>query len=124
MSEKLMTLRELCEYLGAHEERIISLVEEKAIPAYKIGGELLRFRKEQIETMRSEIDSRLRETEGPAALSGKKTPVKPAERPGISRNIAVGNTFSESLRDFLYFNDFYILSAVISVVLLVIIFRG
>lgn len=123
MSEKLMTLRELCEYLGAHEERIISLVEEKSIPAYKIGGELLRFRKEQIEAMRSEIDSRLKETDRPAHPYGKSS-VKSSERPGISGDFTAGNTLSDSLQDFLYFNDFYILSAVISVVLLIIIFRG
>jgi excisionase family DNA binding protein len=121
MSEKLMTLRELCEYLKAPEERVISLVEEKSLPAYKIGGELLRFRKEQIDAMRSEIDARIKEADDKVPGAGISDPVK---RPRISGKAGAGNTFSESLQDFLYFNDFYILSAALIIVLLIIIFRG
>ena len=121
MPEKLMTLRELCEYLKAPEERIISLVEEKSIPAYKIGGELLRFRKEQIDAMRSEIDSRVKDAG--VALPRVEAP-KAAKRPGISGKSLASNTLSESFQDFLYFNDFYIFSAALIGVLLIIIFRG
>lgn len=120
MPEKLMTLRELCEYLKAPEERIISLVEEKAIPAYKIGGELLRFRKEQIDAMRSEIDSRIIEPGQKPGIQVSKAVKRPV-RPGKS---LAGNTFSEAFQDFLYFNDFYIFSAALIGVLLIIIFRG
>ena len=117
MPEKLMTLRELSEYLGVPEDILTRLVEDRVIPAYKIGGELLRFRKEQIDAMRREIDSRVGSDPGPRERPGReKVEVSPV--PGS------GNSFLESIQDFLYFNDFYIFSAVIVGILLAIIFRG
>ena len=122
MSEKLMTLRELSEYLRVPEDRLARLVEIRVIPAYKIGGELLRFRKEQIDAMRREIDSRLEDVE----KRKSSTPVSP--NPGM-KTIAKpspgkGNTFLEAVQDFLYFNDFYILAAAIAGILLAVIFMG
>lgn len=117
MPEKLMTLRELSEYLKAPEEKLISLVEDKSIPAYKIGGELLRFRKEQIDAMRSEIDSRINEaknTKRSALVQKTQDPKDPGQ----------GVAFIDSVRDFFYFNDFYIMSAAIAGILLAIIFMG
>lgn len=117
MSEKLMTLRELAEYLGAPEDKLIALVEEKSIPAYRIGGELLRFRKEQIDAMRKEIDSRVHDAKTPkrSSLVRKVQVNKDPGQPG---------TFIDSVRDFFYFNDFYIMSAAIAGILLAIIFMG
>jgi excisionase family DNA binding protein len=117
MPEKLMTLRELSEYLGISEDRLTGLVAEKVIPAYKIGGELLRFRKEQIDAMRKEIDAR---SNDPA-----KRKISRSEK--ISpRKIKSGtdNSVMDSVRDFFYFNDFYIIAAVIAGVLLAVIFMG
>ena len=121
MTSKLMTLQELAEYLQISEEKIRELVDLRILVAYKIGGELLRFRKEQIDAIRSEIESRT----GKADRIGEAS-VKTKTRESLT--VAVGspekNTFNERIADFFYFNDFYILSGVVVVVLLAFIFHG
>ncbi|MFH1837767.1 MAG: helix-turn-helix domain-containing protein [Candidatus Omnitrophota bacterium] len=120
MSEKLLTLRELAEYLKLSEERTVDLVDKKIITAYKLGGELLRFRKEQIDAIRSEIDSKVKEMgemtvgEIQRARRGKLK---------ISSESAGGESFQEAVADFLYFNDFYIFSGILLVLLTIIIFK-
>ncbi|HPN73095.1 MAG TPA: helix-turn-helix domain-containing protein [Candidatus Omnitrophota bacterium] len=119
MPEKLMTLRELSEYLRVPEDRLTRLVEDRVIPAYRIGGELLRFRKEQIDAMRREIDARVDDSPR-QKIPAAQSPGKKSGRPVIER----GNNFFESVSDFFYFNDFYILSAAIAGILLAVIFMG
>ncbi len=120
MPEKLMTLRELSEYLRVPEDRLTRLVEDRVIPAYRIGGELLRFRKEQIDAMRREIDARVDDSPRQKIPAAAQSPGKKSGRPVIER----GNNFFESVSDFFYFNDFYILSAAIAGILLAVIFMG
>lgn len=121
MSEKLLTLKELSEYLQISEERIIDLVQRKIITAYKLGGELLRFRKEQIDAIRSEIDSRINEMGEMTAgdiQRVKRTRLK------MPSDFAGGETFEEALADFFYFNDFYMVSGILLIILTIIIFTG
>jgi len=121
MPEKLMTVPELAEYLGLSEERIRGLVENRVISAYRIGGELLRFRREQIDAIRSEIDAfQGGAGKEPAAPSGEKV----REKLKTHGKSAGGNNFSDAVADFFYFNDFYIFSAIVVTALLVFIFRG
>ena len=47
--EKLLTIREVSLYLGISEKDVIELSENGTIPAYKIGGVYLRFKREQIQ---------------------------------------------------------------------------
>ena len=120
MPEKLLTLQELSEYLQISEEKIISLVDKRVISGYRIGGELLRFRKEQIDAIRSEIDSRTSEAD--------KITISEARKKVKERHAGAGNTagyadLRERVADFLYFNDFYILSGALIAILLVVIFR-
>ena len=56
MPEKLLTIGEVAEYLKISEEEVKRLVDIGEIPAYRIGGSFLRFRKEQIDGIRPEID--------------------------------------------------------------------
>jgi len=122
MSKKLLTLRELSDYLGLSEEVIISLVEERVTSAYKIGGELLRFRKEQIDATRSAIESRLKEEGGV-----EEQPVEQksnTERLKEIRDNMKGDSFIERLLDFFYFYDFYIVAGVVLLLLVKIIFSG
>ena len=121
MPEKLLTLQELSEYLQVSEEKIISLVDKRVISAYRIGGELLRFRREQIEAIRAEIDARVSETDRITISEARK---KVKERHGSAGKTAGYTDFRERISDFLYFNDFYILSGALIVILLVVIFRG
>lgn len=99
--EKLLTIRDVSLLLGISEKEVIDLAESQSIPAYRIGGVYLRFKRQQIEDFKKKI--------------------KPL---GQKNKIPGKDSFTSSVSDFFYFNDFYILSALIVLILLVIIFRG
>jgi len=77
----------------------MDLAEQGRIPAYKIAGVYLRFRREQVELYKQSLD-----------------PAKVSARNDIY-------TFRDKVADFFYYNDFYILSALIVVIMLLFIFR-
>jgi excisionase family DNA binding protein len=95
--EKLLTIREAASILGVSEKEVIDLAEEGRIPAYKIGGVYLRFKRQQLQDYRQKF----------LTHPNLKTEEK--------------YTISEKISDFFYFNDFYILAALIIVLILVII---
>lgn len=99
--EKLLTVREVASLLGISEKEVIDLAESGAIPAYKVGGVYLRFKKEQVKDLR-----RL------SSVTAAKVVAK--QRP----------SFKDRVSDFFYFNDFYILTAILIILLLLIIFQG
>ncbi len=101
MEEKLLNIGEVAVYLNMSEEAVRELVQKGDLPAYKIGGALLRFKKEQIEGFRRGV---------------KPVRIKPMEAAGVKY------TFWEALEDFLYYNDFYILSFIILVLILLAVF--
>ena len=103
MSEKLLNVREVSQYLGISTEDLRRLVDDGKIPAYRLGGAILRFRKDQIERIKAQGVPELAQSQEEPAAEGKYA--------GIER-----------LKDFLYFNDFYIISAIIIVALLIFIF--
>lgn len=99
--EKLLTIREAASILDVSEKEIMELAERGDIPAYKIAGVYLRFKKEQI-------------------LDYKKS-LKPLwDKAEEQKKYSIQDRIS----DFFYFNDFYILSALIIMSLLVLIFQG
>lgn len=93
--EKLLTIRDTAALLGISEKDVMNLAESGAIPAYKVGGVYLRFKYDQVEQFKQK---RGKEAQQYSAI--------------------------ERIRDFLYFNDFYILSGLIIIFILTIIFRG
>lgn len=93
--EKLLTIRDTAMLLGVSEKEVMNLAESGQLPAYKVGGVYLRFKYDQVEQFK--------------LTKGKEAQVF---------------SLMERIRDFLYFNDFYILSALIIVFILSIIFRG
>lgn len=98
MREKLLTTREASKLLGISEQKVIELSEKKGIEHFKLAGEFLRFRKEDILRV----------------------------KPGVQKKYDVSdkkNRFWENLREFVYFNDFYILGILIISVLLFIIIK-
>lgn len=99
MEEKLLTAREASLILGISEKEVLDLTERGVIPAYKVGGVYLRFKAEQIEEF-------------------KKQNLSALERPQEKISLR------ERIRDFLYFNDFYIFSAIIISLLLFIILKS
>jgi excisionase family DNA binding protein len=99
--ERLITVREVASLLNITEKEVIELAEMADIPAYKIGGVYLRFKRSQIEEF-------------------KKT-----FQPWIHKNSSrKKDSVQDKINDFLYFNDFYILAGIIIILLLVIIFQG
>lgn len=96
MAEKFINIRETAEILGLTEKQVIDLSGEGKIPAYKIGGEFLRFRLDQIQTLKDRFR--------PEGFESKQN-------------------FKEQLLDFFYFNDFYILTLIIILVVLFFIFK-
>ena len=97
-----MTIREVAHFLGLSEKDVVECAERGEIPAYKVGGVYLRFQKDQVEHYKHK--TKMADVDTAAGL--------PAQ---------AGVTSVERLRDFFYFYDFYILSAILIVVLLVII---
>ncbi|MBL7072923.1 MAG: helix-turn-helix domain-containing protein [Candidatus Omnitrophica bacterium] len=122
MSKKLLTLSELADYLNLDADKIIGFVDSGVIPAYKIAGELLRFQKDQIDAIRTEIDTKVR-NESPSSVEPPKIKTSRTKLKGLSGK-QEEDTFFDRLSDFFYFNDFYIFSGVFILLLLVVIFRG
>jgi excisionase family DNA binding protein len=103
--EKLLTIREVALVLGIGEKEVIELAEKGIIPAYKVAGVYLRFKKEQVEGLKDKLKDKL------VAF-------------GYNLENKNNYTFWERVNDFFYFNDFYILSFLILLLMLVFILRG
>lgn len=131
MPEKLLTIKEVADCLGLPEEEVKRLVDIGEIPAYKIGGTFLRFRKEQIDAIKTEIsdfekEDAIRteaviEPEDAAAMPYTDLEREIKEREPITRQYDY--TPFEKVKDFFYFYDFYIISFAIIAVLLFMIFK-
>ena len=98
-AEKMLTVRDVSLILDISEREVMDLAEGGALPAYKIGGVYLRFKKEQV-------------------LDFQKT-----NKASLSKSDAPKYSLKDRLWDFLYFNDFYILAILTVILLLVIIFK-
>ncbi|MCK4917666.1 MAG: helix-turn-helix domain-containing protein [Candidatus Omnitrophica bacterium] len=98
MEEKLIATREVSRILGISEKEVIEMAETKLIPHFKVAGEFLRFKREDILKVKPEIKKRYN-------LPEKKIP------------------YIEGLREFIYFNDFYIFSIAIIVILIWVIIK-
>ena len=96
--EKLWTTAEAAQFLGIHEVDVEQLVREGKLTGYKLGGQFLRFRPDQVEALKGTIRFR---------PSAKKLHAQ-------SRN-----PWFLQVKDFLYFYDFYIVSAALLAVLVV-----
>lgn len=96
--ENLITLREVAHILGLPEQDILVLVDKGILPHLRLDDGFLRFKKEDI-------------------LKAKKV---------ISANFSDQDKkqrFKERIEDFFYFNNFYIVSAIIIFILLLITFN-
>ena len=131
MPEKLMSIKEVADYLKISEEEVKRLVDIGEIPAYRIGDTFLRFRKEQIDAIKSDV-SEIEEKEpdhAKPALDDKGRPAhtytqmeKDIKRKEPSTR-QYDYTLVERVKDFFYFNDFYILSVLLIVFLMYLIFK-
>ncbi len=98
--EKLLTVRDVSSILGVSEKEVMDLAEKGALPAYKVGGVYLRFKREQIEEFKKNF--------------------KPAS---CEDNPLFQYSLRDKISDFFYFNDFYIFVILIIILLLLIILR-
>lgn len=108
--EGLLNLKETADLLGLTEEEVRYFVSQGKIPAYKIGGEFLRFKKDQIEALRGRIK----------ILRHQSVPIEkiiPSDEAEKKTRYSVW----DRIRDFLYFNDFYILAAILIALLVYVI---
>jgi excisionase family DNA binding protein len=96
--EKLWTTAEVARYLGIEEAGVEALVREGALTGYKLGGQYLRFRPDQVQALKGA--ARFRNSATAATLA------RPVGR-------------SCKLREFFYFYDFYVISATLLAVLVV-----
>lgn len=103
MSEKLLNLKEVSQSLGISEEDLRKLVDRGEIPAYRLGGTILRFRSGQIDKIKSQGIPKV------AKLEDEMSSLTAESR-------------TQKLKDFLYFNDFYLISLAVITILLAIIF--
>ena len=107
--EKLWTTAEVAKYLGVSEEEVEQLVLEGQLTGYRLGGEFLRFRPDQVTALKALLGGRRQKA---SPLTAEK-PMSPA-RPAVG-----GMSWQERVRDFLYFYDFYILSFLLLVSVMV-----
>ena len=118
MADKLITIEELSLYLHISEEGIEKLVEEGVIPAYKICDSFLRFRQEQIDAIRDEILKRALDY----GITEEYHPVELTKEIEHYHHLPQDN-FLDVIKDFIYFNDFYIVSLFLIIGLLIFIFN-
>jgi len=101
IKEKMLTVRDVASLLSVSEKDVLDLAESGAIPGYKVGGVYLRFKKEQVEQYKKDHGH----------LHSKAAKEQPA---GIKSGIF----------DFFYFNDFYIFSITLIIILGYLLIRG
>lgn len=99
--EKLLTVRDASVLLEVSEKDVLDLAEKGILPAYKVGGVYLRFKKEQVDEYRKAHHKVQHKSEGKESVGRQ-----------------------DKIRDFLYFNDFYIFAAILIILLGFLVYRG
>ena len=96
-TSQFISVRETAQILGISEKKVMDLIEEHKLQAYRIADKFLRLKKDEVLSLRN---------------SGE-----------ITRDHQQHTyTTPERIRDFLYYNDFYILSLFVIGALVYIIF--
>jgi len=95
-SEQYISVREAAQVLGVSEKRIMDLIEGDQLIAYRIANQFLRLRKTDVLKL---------QTSGSVEPESKQQPY----------------TWNEKIRDFFYFNDFYMICAALIAILIYII---
>ena len=97
MSSQYITVRETAQILAVSEKKVMDLIEGGQLQAYKIADQFLRLKRNEVVSMRA---------------SGQV----------IGENVIQTYSVGERVRDFFYFNDFYLIALAVIGVLLYIIF--
>jgi excisionase family DNA binding protein len=99
MKEKLITTREVSLILGLSEKDVIDLADTNLLPHFKLGGEFIRFKREDVLKVKKGVKKRYNLPDNKGANKAGR------------------------IKEFLYFNDFYIICTIIITVLLWIILK-
>lgn len=99
--EKLWTTSEVARFLGVDEAEVERLVKSGALTGYKLAGQFLRFRPDQVKEIKG------RGGVGAAGASAAPAAVLRSQR------------WRDRLRDTWYFYDFYLLSFVLLAALVI-----
>lgn len=106
--DNFLNAGEAAEFLGISEDRLSRLVAAKAIPAYMIAGEFLRFKKDELRTLKEMLGENAR-FEGEERIFDKKF----AQVTGLER-----------VREILRANDIYLIIGIaIAAVLIFMVFK-
>lgn len=97
----MLTVRDVSIILGVSEKNVLDLAENGTIPGYKVGGVYLRFKKDQVEQYKK-----------------KQNHLKPKAAKEESGGLG------SRVQDFFYFNDFYIFSLILIILLGYLVYRG
>ena len=93
IDDKLLTAREASAILGISEKDVIDLAHLNLLPHFKVAGEFVRFKRKDIVKVKDTVK--------------KKYNLKELK-----------SSRKERLKEFFYFNDFYIVSLIVIVCLL------
>ena len=105
VEERYLHIHEAAEILDVSEKELWDLVHKHEIPTHNIAGAFLRFKKEDIEGLK--IKWRI------------ERELFPHQQATFVHESTVGRvTLAEKIKDFWYFNDFYIVCLVVIMVLL------
>ena len=99
---KLLTPEETAQYLGVTADEVHRLVEQGRLSAYRLGGQFVRFRREDVVTLAQGRHAARRAPSG-----------APGPRPA----------WPERIREFFYLHDFYLLAAALTLLLVVVLLR-
>lgn len=97
--EKLVTLEEAARLLKVPADDVEQMIREGRLPSFRLGGNLLRLRLCDVEALAQ-------------ARAGKGKPARPG----------TGSGLLDRVRDFFYFNDFYLIAFLLLLTLLAVIF--
>ena len=97
MSSQYITVRETAQILGISEKKVMDLIDGHKLQAYRIADQFLRLKRNEVMQIR---------TSGEVA----------------SENVHHEYTVADRIKDFFYFNDFYLIAAALIAGLLYVIF--
>ena len=100
----MLTTEETAQRLRTTVAGINQLVAQGKLSAYRLGGEFVRFRKDEVEAL---------------ARTARQHHAPPAPLPSS----AVNAGWRERLREFFYLHDFYLMAALLALLLIAVLIR-
>jgi len=97
MNSQYITVRETAQILAVSEKKVMDLIESGSLQAYRIADQFLRLKRAEVVNIRT---------------TGQI----------VSENVTYDYTVGDRIKDFFYFNDFYLVAVIVIGVLLYTIF--